>query len=111
MLRHSLLNEADYTLPVDYKGDPALSVKGLYLSIRICDQRKLETELLAKFLVGFNIVRTDAQDLGVEAFELLEILLESLHLTRSAGTKVFEVKSQYDGFLVQIVNESDCSIG
>jgi hypothetical protein len=61
--------------------------------------------------MGFDIIRTDAQNLGVEAFELLEILLESLHLTRSAGGKVFEVKSQYNCFLAEEVSELDCSAG
>jgi hypothetical protein len=88
-----------------------LSVKGLDLSIRIRDQGKLETEFLAESLVGFDIIRTDAQDLGVEAFELLDILLESLQLTRSAGGEVFEVKSQYDQFLAEIVSDPDRSVG
>jgi hypothetical protein len=53
--------------------------------------------------VRFDIIGTDAQDLGVEAFEPGKILLESPHLMRSAGCEIFEIKGQDHNLLTEIV--------
>jgi hypothetical protein len=61
---------------------------------------------LGKLPVCFQTVRTDTQHLGVQAFEALQLLLESLQFACSDRGKVCKVEGQDHVFLPEKILKS-----
>ena len=83
-VRHSLLNIPDHSLFVDQVGYPALPVKLADGVSGVGYQGEGDAGFRSELPVGLEIVGAYAQDLGVEAFEFLQIFLESLQFIPSS---------------------------
>jgi hypothetical protein len=51
-------------------------------------------------------VGADAQDLGIEAFELPDVLLERLQFARSDGGEIREVEGKHHVLLATVLGKS-----
>jgi hypothetical protein len=59
------------------------------------------TEKIGKGAVRVNTIATDAQNLGVELFELRQVFLKRVELGASSVGEVERVKGQHDRFAAQ----------
>ena len=78
-----------------------------YLSAPIAQQWKRDPDGICKGLVGERTVHAYTQDLGVGSFQLLQVLLEVLHLLGSTTGEGKNVESQDYVLLAFIVIERD----
>ena len=92
ILRYAFLYVPDDAFFVDKIGDPLAAVKRPHLSVCIREKRKGELVLLAEFLVSIEAVRAHTQHLGVEAFEVRDVLLERLYLVCSDRREILHIE-------------------
>src|SRR5205823_8073113 len=71
----------------------------------IAEQREGEAHLLAPRLAGRHEVGADAQDLGIAAFELGQVKLESRDFARSGRSERADEPEQHHVLLAEVVRE------
>lgn len=90
---YAFLNETYRALAIDDVSDPSAAEEAADLALFIGDKGKTDLVQLGKFLVGFERIAADAQDLGIELFKAGDIPLKSLQFPRSDRGEVGKVKS------------------
>jgi len=71
----------------------------------VAQQRESDSNLVGEGFVGEGAIHAHTQDLGVGSFQLLQILLEVLHLLRSTAGEGENVKREHDIFLALVIAE------
>src|SRR5207245_2533667 len=73
------------------------------LASPIAQQREADADLLGECPVRKRTIHTHTQDLGVDRFQLLKVLLEVFHLLCSTPGECKNIKRQYDVLLSAVV--------
>jgi hypothetical protein len=73
----------------------------------VTQQREGHSNLVGEGFVGEGAIHTHTQDLGVGRFQLLQILLEGLHLSSSTPGESEDKKCHHNVFLAAIIAEVD----
>jgi len=103
VIRNAFQLEPDSSVLADQIGNPPAVELLLQLSAGIGHQREAKAMLPGEFSMRFEIIGTDAHDLGVELFKTGNIPLKSQQFVGSDRGKIGKVKGQDDGSLCQKV--------
>ena len=86
---------------------PRLDAIGIgRVTVDIREQRKRQRVVFRKLAMRFDIVETDTQDLGIEAFKLSNVLLKRLKLARSNRSEVSEIEGKHHVLLATVLEQA-----
>lgn len=105
------MNKANDPALIDDESHSSRSVMLLYLPVFIGNHGELHAILSFKFVMSRQTVCAYTQNLGVELFKTMEVILKSFHFTCSRRGKISKVEGEDNVLFTEKISQPGNPLG